>query len=344
MPVIDADAHVIETERTWDYLAQSEQRFRPHTAAPTDQAGAGRPQEFWIVDGRMLPRRQNVGLKDTTEATREMADIDTRLHHMDQLGVDVQVLYPTLFLRPVTSKPEVELALCRSYNRWMADIWRHGKGRLRWAAMLPFRMMDASLEELRFSRDNGACAVFMRYMEADYLPSEPYFYPLYQEAATLDVPMCIHASSGSFATHEIFSRGGPMGLFKLGCIGAFHSLIVSEVPDRFPTLRFGFIELGAQWVPYALHYIGRSLEIRGERLNDRLLAEKRFYVACQNDDDLPYVLGYAGPDTLVMGTDYGHADTASELEALQRLRDRGTLPAGAVDRILYDNPKALYGL
>ena len=29
LPVIDADAHVIETERTWDYLEPSEKRFRP---------------------------------------------------------------------------------------------------------------------------------------------------------------------------------------------------------------------------------------------------------------------------------------------------------------------------
>ena len=27
--VIDADAHVIETERTWDYLEPSEEKFRP---------------------------------------------------------------------------------------------------------------------------------------------------------------------------------------------------------------------------------------------------------------------------------------------------------------------------
>ena len=29
LQVIDADAHVIETERTWDYLEPAEQKFRP---------------------------------------------------------------------------------------------------------------------------------------------------------------------------------------------------------------------------------------------------------------------------------------------------------------------------
>jgi hypothetical protein len=49
---------------------------------------------------------------------------------MDQLGVNIQVLYPTVFLMPITNRPDIELALCRSYNRWLADICRDGKERL----------------------------------------------------------------------------------------------------------------------------------------------------------------------------------------------------------------------
>ncbi len=29
LPIIDADAHVIETDRTWDYLDSSDRKFRP---------------------------------------------------------------------------------------------------------------------------------------------------------------------------------------------------------------------------------------------------------------------------------------------------------------------------
>ena len=36
-PIIDADAHVVETERTWDYLPAAEQKFRPKLySAPAD--------------------------------------------------------------------------------------------------------------------------------------------------------------------------------------------------------------------------------------------------------------------------------------------------------------------
>ena len=87
---------------------------------------------------------------------------------------------------------------------------------------------------------------------------------------------------------------------------------------KFPKLRFGAIEISSSWVPHVCH----DLASRMKRLYDRemnprtILQENRIYVACQTDDDLPYVLQYAGEDRLVIGSDYGHADTASELAVL----------------------------
>jgi hypothetical protein len=46
----------------------------------------------------------------------------------------------------------------------------------------------------------------------------------------------------------------------------------------------------------------------------------------------------------VIGSDYGHADTASELDALRTLKQTGELGADVIDKILDRNPKALYGL
>jgi predicted TIM-barrel fold metal-dependent hydrolase len=67
-------------------------------------------------------------------------------------------------------------------------------------------------------------------------------------------------------------------------------------------------------------------------------------VACQTDDDLPYVLKYAGEDHLVIGTDYGHNDTSSEILALRKLQEDGAVPPHIVKKILDDNARALYGL
>ena len=131
MAVIDADAHVLETNRTWEYMEGAEKAYRPQIVTSSNDAGV--TGEYWLVDGRLHAKSDNVG-HDTPEESREMSDIASRLKHMDEMGVSMQVLYPTIFLRPVTDKPEVEMALFKSYNRWLCDIWKAGHDRLRWAA------------------------------------------------------------------------------------------------------------------------------------------------------------------------------------------------------------------
>src|SRR5437867_3233998 len=106
MPVIDADCHVIESDHTWDYFDEEEASFQPMSLVSTRPATQGK--QFMSIDGRLrqvgfaAPRggvgEEMSGYSQTSAATRTLADVQARLHHMDELGVDVQVLYPTLFL------------------------------------------------------------------------------------------------------------------------------------------------------------------------------------------------------------------------------------------------------
>ena len=68
------------------------------------------------------------------------------------------------------------------------------------------------------------------------------------------------------------------------------------------------------------------------------------YVACQTADDLDWILDTVGDDNIVIGSDYGHNDTSSELEALKVLKESGKAPASSVDKILDSNARALYAL
>ena len=341
MATIDSDAHVLEADRTWDYMLASEREFRPQVVATPDSEESG--GESWLIDGRLHAKARNVGA-DTPKAAREMEDIEARIRHMDELQVDIQVLYPTAFLRPFTSRPEVELALCRSYNRWLANIWQKGRGRLRWVVVLPLLSMEKALAEARWAKENGACGVFIRGLEGERLLSDPYFYPLYDEASRLDMPICVHAATGSFTVHDFFARDSGFNKFKLAVVGAFHAIIYDGIPQRFPKLRLGFIEVSSQWIPYAIHDLARRFQRKGKSLSKDILRESRIYVACQTDDDLPYVLRYSGTDNLLIGSDYGHADTASELEALRTLKQSGEVSAEIIDKILDNNPRAFYGL
>ena len=49
MPTIDSDAHVVESERTWDYIDKADQKYRPLIVKPR---GEGR----WRV---LVHRRQD---------------------------------------------------------------------------------------------------------------------------------------------------------------------------------------------------------------------------------------------------------------------------------------------
>jgi uncharacterized protein len=342
MAVIDSDAHVLETERTWDYMLDSERALRPRiVATPEDESSGG---ESWFIDGLYLGKARNVG-HDTSKESREMDDIKARLKHMDELGVDVQVLYPTIFLRPYTRRAELELAVTRSYNRWLIDIWRRAPERLRWVVVLPLLTMDKALEEARFAKENGACGIFIRGLEGDKRLSDAYFFPLYEEAGRLDLPVCVHSATGSFAVHDFFADECGFSKFKLAVVGSFHSLLFSEIPDRFPRTRFAFIEVSSQWVPYAIHDYARRMERKGKKVDKKdVLRKDRIYVACQTDDDLPYVIQYAGEDRLVIGSDYGHNDTSSEILALQKLKQAGEVPPRVINKILDDNARVLYNL
>ncbi len=339
MRTIDSDAHVIENESTWEYMLESERQLRPQVVGST---GGGSSVDYWLIDGRVLPR-SNVG-RDLPKASREMSDLSARIKHMDELGVDVQVIYPTFFIFPFTRRPEVDLALSRSYNRWMADIVKKAPDRFGWVVVPPFLSMERVSEELKFGKENGACGVFMRGLEGDRRLSDPYFSPLYEEASKLDMPVCVHSANGSFTVHDFFVDEPGFCKFKLAVVGAFHSLVFDGIPERFPKLKIGIIEVGAQWVPYAIHDLVRRSARRGKPLDKHVLKSKRIYVACQTDDDLPYILDYAGEDNLVIGSDYGHADTATEIEALRRIKQGGNVSPRVINKILQDNARALYGL
>ena len=56
------------------------------------------------------------------------------------------------------------------------------------------------------------------------------------------------------------------------------------------------------------------------------------------------MLKHAGQHSIIIGTDYGHTDPSSDLDAIKVLRERSGLPATTISKILETNPAALYGL
>src|SRR5512134_50003 len=105
--IIDADAHVVETEHTWDYLEPSEKKFRPKLFQSADDPNA----QYWFLDGNAtgfrnptLSEQELMALSketgrelNTAREARELRDVELRLRHMDELGIDTQILFNTMW-------------------------------------------------------------------------------------------------------------------------------------------------------------------------------------------------------------------------------------------------------
>ena len=87
--IVDADAHVIETERTWDYLELSERKYRPKLFSTTEDA----TRQYWVIDDKIAGFRfptlnerelhdfaQRAGRNfETPQAARELDDVAAAL-------------------------------------------------------------------------------------------------------------------------------------------------------------------------------------------------------------------------------------------------------------------------
>lgn len=359
--VIDSDAHVIENNLTWDHLEPAEEKYRPKIVADRGNPGIKR----WEVAGKIGPRvlatvespdgigttagksNRNVG---TPAESRQLTNIKARLDHMDALGIDIQVLHTTLWLYAMTEDPDAEAAMTFAWNKWLAATWEQSNGRLPWSCLVPIMLPDEAVRQMRWAKEHGAVAVFMRPLDKDRSLIDESFYPIYREAEALDMSMAVHIANGSDAHVELYHSAGagspalPFTLFRTPTVTGTMLLLMSDIKNIFPRLRWGIIEASAQWVPWIYNEAARRIQLTGKDAPKDLFEQANIYVTCQTDDDLPWVLKYTGDNCLLVGTDYGHGDPSSDVDATLAIRNHEELDDRAKDNILFHNPKKLFAL
>ena len=215
-PIIDADAHVIESDDTWDFLEPAEAKYRPTLIDDPDNPSVS----YWQVNGQRGPMALQVESEDDLESraqlskrrtgtpreSRRMQDPTKRVAHMDDLGIDVQVLHATMWLLNLTSEPDGEAALARSWNKWLAATTQASSDRLRWSCLVPSSMPDEAINQMRWSKEHGACAVFLRPMEGEKWVTDPAFYPILAEAEALNLAIAIHIANANPANVSMYDN------------------------------------------------------------------------------------------------------------------------------------------
>ena len=360
--IIDADTHISEGEAMWAMMDSAMQPRRPIMLSVPEDTWYGNRNAFWLIDGEIYPKpagkgsfalvtpsaqKVQEGRKDSTPATREMTDIPGRLADMDKLRTATQIVYPTLFLVYNTKDRALEVALARAYNRFLAQACARSAGRMKWVAVLPFQSMNEAIDEIRFAKQHGAVGLFFRGIEGDYTLDHPYLFPVYEQAQKQNLSICVHTGCGVRAILEMFelSRNHTFGHTRVMPLLAFRDLIANKIPEQFPGLRFGFIEAAAGWVPFLTHIV-RRLQKDKFRFGSsaELFREYRLYVACEADEDIPYLAKYTGEDHLLIGSDYPHSDPSREDQFVNVLNTREDLSPVLRQKIMNENPRAFYGL
>lgn len=363
MRIIDADAHVEECEETWKFLDEEFFQRRPVPVTIPNNTPYRSNNAFWLIDGKAYPKLAGRGLhtfatppiseyaksKPYTVDAQTLIDIKTRLADMDRMRIDCQVVFPTLFLVTLADDVRLEAALCRSYNSWMAENCNRSYGRIKYAAVVPIRDVAESVREARRAKQLGAVAVITLGVAWDKELGNQDFFPFYEEAERLGLPVCVHFGWGAPGLTDLFQNinNSSFSAAMLPVMMGFYSILSGGVLDAFPKLRVAFLEAGSEWLPYALHQLERAW--RAGRVpvkaNPRdYLQSGRIYISVEADEDINHLLRYIGEDQLVIASDYPHGDPSHEEDMVGELEKRGDLSARLREKILGENPQRLYGL
>jgi len=250
-------------------------------------------------------------------------DPHARIEDLDLDGIDAAFLYPTLGLMTGgVSDPGLAAALCRAYNRYIVDFCAPYPDRLFPVAMLPMQSIDLAIEEMRYAaNDLGMRTGFVRpnpYNEL-LLSDEPYD-AFWVVAEDLDFSIGLHEGTGGMPASGV-DRVRDLGArhivsHTLEMMLASLNVIWGGVCERFPRLRFAFLECGGGWIAPWLDRMDRHFEqavwVPKESALQMMPSEyfkRQCWISFEPIEiTLPYVAELLGGTKCLWATDYPHFD------------------------------------
>ena len=369
MMVIDADAHVLESLDTFGdaYLDPAYWSRRP-------QAIRCGTRDHWLIDGHLFPRyvgrgchiigtptgsggfRTHAGRKvEGALDSNQLRDPAARIAEMEREEIDLQIIYPTLFLLPLTADPAYGAALCTAYNNWIAERCGRAPGRLRWVAVVNLDDVDSAVAELERVRTHlNPVGVMILGTVGEKPLNHPTLSPFFAAAEAVGLPVSVHVgwSLPSLANMYTSLPESMLIPFTMPLLMAFVAFTAGGLLDRFPRLRVAFLEYGSEWLPFFVARMEHALKNIGRYMPELLTMKRKpvdylrsgqIYVTCETDEALlPQVLELVGEDHLLYASDIPHSDR--DLFNVRTLRERGDIPASAKRKILEENPRRFYAL
>jgi predicted TIM-barrel fold metal-dependent hydrolase len=223
---------------------------------------------------------------------------------LDEFGIDVMIMYPTLGLRGINlAEPHLRAVFCRAYNRMVLDLFAPYRDRIVPVAVIPTHTPDEAIEELglcvaegfKASMINGTIrrpkgggadggevlAQGSSYIDVLALDSPFDYEGLWAAFEEAGMAITVHGGAWDWDGRQSISN------FSFNHIGHFaqanqafaRGLFLGGVPRRHPDLRFVFLEGGVAWGANLLsdlisHWARRARAVMLERyVPDRLDVE-----------------------------------------------------------------------
>jgi predicted TIM-barrel fold metal-dependent hydrolase len=362
--VIDADAHANEPDDLFDRYLEKE--FKEHGPKVVS---IGKVQ-YWMVEGKLFPRPVGnwghgtpngylfkKGKPDMAINAPGLDDVEGRLKDLDKEGIDIQVAYPNIMaMASHLDNGDLAAAMCRAYNNYTAEKSKAFNGRVRGIAAVPLQKPEEAAKELRRAiKDLGLVGTVVTGTVGSRNLDDPYFDPFFREANELGVAVGVHWITGCFDSpgqerfkdpyFYIHMVGMPFNLM----IGIM-TLIGGGIMEKYPRIKFVFLEIGAAWLPYWMwrmddHYSRSMHQPAGvpKKPSDYVKSESCF-VSCEPDEDgLAHTTEVIGTERIVFASDYPHGDCDFP-HSVVKFRRRTDISEEIKGRILWDNAARLYGI
>lgn len=180
-------------------------------------------------------------------------DDEIHLKLMEERGYDMQFLSQP----PFTQVHDLEAALGRqqakAFNDSIAKAVEQNPTKFRGIASLPLQDMSASVKELeRAVKELGMIGAMVNpdisRRGTGPTQEEDYWYPLYEAACKLDVPLFIHPGSSALPRHKNYSLSLHLG-FLIGETEFILTFVLGRVFERFPNLKV-LVSHGGGAIPY----------------------------------------------------------------------------------------------
>jgi predicted TIM-barrel fold metal-dependent hydrolase len=371
---VDADGHVLEPRNTWiDYIDPA---FRDRAIRiAIDDHG----DEVLLIDGHPVEGMRNglagmgginLDFVDALDRSGKLRyedgcppggyDPAARLEVMDDEGIDIALLYPTLGIcwEGFVTEPALARAYARAYNRYIVDFCSHDPVRLVPVAHISLIDEVGAVEEVVRSRDAGCRAVYLSPDVASRAGrglSDPAFDRFWSTVEDLDMPIGFHVvvrDQSSFQ-RPIIERTGGQALFgfaflAIDVMAAFTEMLASGVFEKHPRLRCTVLESGATWIAAWLDRMDHKFEVMRSITPTSMKPSEYFFRQCLVSADpdetvIAPIIEAVGADYFVWASDYPHIDAS--FGVVGEIRSRLTsLSEEDQAKVLGLNAQRFYGL